>query len=664
MKVGVIMNYFMEPINLELWPMFEKITGVNHVECFLATNEMKKGDILFLHVGRQLRKYESGIYAVGKIISEPYILHNQPEEYCNEKNTVDVKILKIDYNEPFVTHSECCSYINQFRTAHKLDYEKGAKLYHYIFEKNVAYSYNTKRVNSKEDWKKVLKNEKQENNIILNIFNYMLSCKKYTTTGNNIQKALGLTEHPNLDIYRFGKRVIKLLGIPEQVRINNEKIFWNIPFETDYEKNVGSNFTWRLRPELIEALKEEWNLLELEIKNIDLDVKEYIEENNPSTFEEDLKTEMAIRDQFVTKFNINKLINMTINEFVIGRSQIDNDGKNTFCYIIETQMRKLGEMRGATVDKFGVWYSNDEKKYKHTSKYGENIEDAFKNVIRFICKLIVAGNKDDYDSIQDSLISPLFKGKILSTYYPEKYLPIFKESDVDKFLNILEISYDVHEYNTLERKKRLLKIFKNSHPLLSKYSDYYFVKFLYKTYKKELSEEHTVNGEIDYDFEIVDFKYNGKYEHEKSNTYRSRETDYERLNRNKKDIGNRGENAVLNFEKKTLLNLGLTDLAEQVKLSDNDAVGYDIISYNPDGTEKHIEVKTNSGSSNKIIDFYLTNNELYKMENDPCYNLYYLFNIKKNPKLHIVNKQKLLEQKSTLLQPVLYKVTIDVELKK
>ena len=657
------MNYFMEPINLEMWPMFEKVTGVNHVECFLATSEMKKGDILFLHVGRQVMKYESGIYAVGEIISNPYILHNSPGDYCNEKNTVDVRILKIDYKEPFVTHGECLGYINQFRTAHKMDYEKGTELYRYIFGENVAYSYNAKRVNSKEDWKKVLKNEKQENNVMFDIFNYMLSCKKYTTNGVNIQKALGLNGIPNLDVYRFGQRVINLLGIPEQVRINNEKMYWNIPFETDYERNIGSTFTWRLRPELVEALKEEWNLTDIEINSIDLDLKEYMSDNNPDEYEKRIKYQVELRDEFVTRFNISKLISMPIDDFVIGRSQIDETGKNAFCYVLETQMRELGEMRGATVDKFGVWFSKDGK-YEHTSKYGDNIEDAYKSVIKAICELIVAGNKDDYQSIEKSLIPPLFKGKILSTYYPEKYIPIFKEDDVDKFLNILDITYDVHEYNTLEKKKRLLKTFKNSHDVLSKYSDYYFVRFLYGSYKKELKEEHTVNGEIDYNFEIVDFDYIGKHVTERRNIYRSRETDYERINRNKKDIGNRGENAVLKFEKNNLISLGLYELANRVELSDNDAAGFDIISYNPDGTEKHIEVKTNSGSSNKVMDFYLTDNELDKMENDPCYNLYYLFNIKKNPKIHIVNKKILSEQKDILLQPVLYKVTIDVETKK
>ena len=81
------------------------------------------------------------------------------------------------------------------------------------------------------------------------------------------------------------------------------------------------------------------------------------------------------------------------------------------------------------------------------------------------------------------------------------------------------------------------------------------------------------------------------------------------------------------------------------------------------GTEKHIEVKTNSGTSDKLLDFYLTDNELQTMEQDPTYNIYYLFSIKKNPKIHIVNKEILAKQKELYLKPVLYKVAIDVELK-
>lgn len=131
------MNYFFEPVNLNIWNMFDKVSGIGHVECFYATNAMNIGDIMFLHVGSQDSSVLSGIYAVGEIISKPYILRNSPEDYCNNKNTVDVRIIKYNIEEPLVNHMECVKYINQFRSHHMMEYEKGKKLYDYISEDSI-----------------------------------------------------------------------------------------------------------------------------------------------------------------------------------------------------------------------------------------------------------------------------------------------------------------------------------------------------------------------------------------------------------------------------------------------------------------------------------------------------------------------------------------------
>lgn len=98
--------------------MFEAVKGIGHIEHFLATKSMELGDILFLHVGAQNGKYKSGLYAYGTIVKEPYILKNSPKEYCNNKNTVNVRIDYINYNEPIITHEEAKKYINQFRSVH------------------------------------------------------------------------------------------------------------------------------------------------------------------------------------------------------------------------------------------------------------------------------------------------------------------------------------------------------------------------------------------------------------------------------------------------------------------------------------------------------------------------------------------------------------------
>ena len=120
------MNYYFEPINLKQWNLFEKVKSVGHIEPFLATKKMEIGDIVLLHVGCQDPSKESGIYAYGTIVNGPYILRNSPQDYCNNKNTVDVRIDCLD-NKAIFTHEECKSFINQFRTVHYIKPE------HYSF---------------------------------------------------------------------------------------------------------------------------------------------------------------------------------------------------------------------------------------------------------------------------------------------------------------------------------------------------------------------------------------------------------------------------------------------------------------------------------------------------------------------------------------------------
>lgn len=122
------MSVFFEPVNVNQWNIFEKVSAVGHIEPFLATKAMKCGDTILLHVGAQNKKYQSGIYAVGEVVRGPYILEDSPQDYCNNKNTVDVKIVKINYSVPYVSHEDCAGYIHQFRTVHKLEEADGDKL--------------------------------------------------------------------------------------------------------------------------------------------------------------------------------------------------------------------------------------------------------------------------------------------------------------------------------------------------------------------------------------------------------------------------------------------------------------------------------------------------------------------------------------------------------
>ncbi|WP_286074816.1 DUF3883 domain-containing protein [Stenotrophomonas sp. 59] len=102
-----------------------------------------------------------------------------------------------------------------------------------------------------------------------------------------------------------------------------------------------------------------------------------------------------------------------------------------------------------------------------------------------------------------------------------------------------------------------------------------------------------------------------------------------------RSIGFAGELAVLEFEKNRLANEGAVELAslvDHVSVSKGDGLGFDILSFNADGTERHIEVKTTAYGIHTPI--YVSRNEAeYSAKHAENYWLYRVFDIRRKPKI-------------------------------
>lgn len=95
-----------------------------------------------------------------------------------------------------------------------------------------------------------------------------------------------------------------------------------------------------------------------------------------------------------------------------------------------------------------------------------------------------------------------------------------------------------------------------------------------------------------------------------------------------KEVGSAGEQLVIDYEKQQLRNLGRFDLENEVQKVP-DKYGYDILSFDKDGKEKHIEVKTTTGGLK--TSFFMTKNEIQIAINNPdSYYLYRLFEYRPN----------------------------------
>lgn len=102
-----------------------------------------------------------------------------------------------------------------------------------------------------------------------------------------------------------------------------------------------------------------------------------------------------------------------------------------------------------------------------------------------------------------------------------------------------------------------------------------------------------------------------------------------------RSLGEAGEAFVLEFEQRRLHARGarkLADRVDHVARSRGDGLGYDVLSYETDGRERFIEVKTTSFG--QMTPFYVSRNEVdFSEEVGSQFNLYRLFDFRKSPRM-------------------------------
>ena len=191
---------------------------------------------------------------------------------------------------------------------------------------------------------------------------------------------------------------------------------------------------------------------------------------------------------FVKRFPKSKLTEMTKEQYCIGRENSD-----VFCYWVERKTKELGSILGARADKFGLYYDANSGKYEATKKFSDGDSDpdpdrVMSKIRDSLIKLIDSGRDRNLKEISHNPLSPMFKGKILSLYYPNYYINVFSKESVEYFLKQLGIETPDLGSRTLEEKKELLIQWKNSNGIMKrnnadKWSPLIFSRFLYSQLK-------------------------------------------------------------------------------------------------------------------------------------------------------------------------------------
>jgi len=398
--------------------------------------------------------------------------------------------------------------------------------------------------------------------------------------------------------------------------------------------------------------------------NDDLNFKILLFNFQKQEIKDSINHKIFLQSEFTDDFKIGQIESLSLNQYVLGLRTNDS-----FCYRLETGLISIGNMKGSRAPKFGVYFGKNgkdtERKYRFTKKYGVDLDAAFLSIKSHISELLNFGLVDDRLGIINNKIAPVFKYKLLGTYYPDKYLNFYSIEHVDFFIS--ELGLNNTSPNMYDKLKILLN-FKEDHMIAKSWNNYEFNDFLYKTFgrpsskEKELFEkgilppiEKVEAQEIE--LTILTPDISDKYANGLKKIKRNYLEQYEKNNK----LGKRGENIIFNHEKKKLAlkNLPVNNL--RMISEEDDSLGYDILSLMDDESPKYIEVKSTTSKIGNV-NFFISSNELKKSKTLKNYFIYIVFEAHTlRPKIWQIEEPFKKHINDIVLIPVNYKAQIKIE---
>lgn len=362
-----------------------------------------------------------------------------------------------------------------------------------------------------------------------------------------------------------------------------------------------------------------------------------------------------------------------MQEYVLGRYFLDD--YESFCYWLEKKLEGLGKISGSPAWQYGVYYGtykqDKNKHYRFMSKWGDSIRESFEEVKSAIAQLLKAGKNEDLEKIAANRIADKLKGKILSTYFPERFLNIFSADYLNDVLVHFNLDNDgIFNTASIYKQEKLLH-FKKQDKVMKKWTVDEFAVFINDEMTRNFYSTNTSNPELE-DFTNPKFPSLSEISIEEVNFELTTSPDeakppvkwkgnMERKNRLLKKLGTRGELIVIEFEKKQLINANRKDLANKIVhiAKDDDSAGYDIKSFDVNGNEKLIEVKATKLPPGRA-QFFISINEKEVAEKSNNYCIYIVHGVtSKTPKIwNISNPFKPLNNKLRL-KPVTFSVNVN-----
>lgn len=311
---------------------------------------------------------------------------------------------------------------------------------------------------------------------------------------------------------------------------------------------------------------------------------------------------------FRKKFTPEKIRQLSVEDYAPGNQQ-----SQSFCTQIERHV-SAGSISGTTSDRFGVFYNSKIGGYQATKYLGGDVEKGLELIKSEIIKLVTLKEPITRDAHRNSLVSNMFKNKILHVYHPDHYLSIYSDEHLYWINDRLKVPYDTMCHFDAHHA---LFDFKRNHELFSQLSNWEFGTLIYRTarpqsrlttygdFAKKKSKRYSgkASKTKSKNITLSDFDQVGQ-KHKSPGKRNPGKGNYERTNLENMKTGLEGELVVIEY---LMREYGLDEKDIDHVAKRDDSAGFDI-QVNIDGSDHYIEVKASTTS--------ITNARIFLTENE------------------------------------------------
>lgn len=152
------------------------------------------------------------------------------------------------------------------------------------------------------------------------------------------------------------------------------------------------------------------------------------------------------RKNFVNCFPVDKISDLSLQEYLIGKKGIGIE--QSFCRRMRYNLTDSASLGNVRFDIFGIYYdSNGNVALSKTFRnmFGEDILSAFEYIKKEIIAVLKAAEEENYPRIVSSNLNSSFRYKLITVYYPDKYVPVVTNRVLNEYCRHVGLSVNPNE---------------------------------------------------------------------------------------------------------------------------------------------------------------------------------------------------------------------------